>query len=155
MRTLGMDTFKMKIGNLVSMLSSFFLISGCSTERSSYASSHPELPEAHRQIFRNGTIPGGNAVAGMTREQVRIAMGSGPTTFDVIEGQDVWIYTRRKPLETDLAEDFGNSASSAFSGNRSMKKQKPAGRQMNPTVKTTIFFQGDRATHAQVTDGRR
>lgn len=59
------------------ILVSFAIIflSGCSTPSSQYVKAHPELPSAHRKILITGEIPGGNAVEGMTKEQIRLAVG--------------------------------------------------------------------------------
>ena len=128
-------------------------LSGCSTPGSSYASAHPGLSPTHRQIFMTGMIPGGDAVAGMTREQVKLAMGRSPTTFESFGGQDVWIYVRPKFIPHSH-DDEDNAPYSKFNDHGSSKKEKVFVPRPAANVKTTIFFQGDRAIHAQMIEER-
>jgi outer membrane protein assembly factor BamE (lipoprotein component of BamABCDE complex) len=110
--------------------------SGCSTPGSAYASAHPELSSAHRDILANGKIPGGLAVDGMTKEEVRLAVGS-PAKVESFDGGEAWVYLQ----ETFLNGNAG-SASNPISGELGARQM------MNE--KTTVFFQGNRATHAQI-----
>ena len=104
-------------------------LSGCSTPGATYARAHPELSPAHRQILKEGKVPGGGAVEGMTQEQVRLAIGN-PSTFEKINGEDAWIYPHERLLEIGTRTDFTATAEE----------------------KMTIFFRGDRAAYAQITD---
>jgi hypothetical protein len=90
----------------------------------------------------------------MTQEQVRLAMGGFPTSQDRINGEEAWIYTRKKLVATEfvgIEDQFDRTASarSDSSGNADN-----IGRQAEVVMKTSIFFNGDRATHATVTEER-
>lgn len=104
-------------------------LSGCSTPGATYAKAHPELLPTHRQILIDGKVPGGGAVEGMTQEQVRLAIGN-PATFEKINGEDAWIYPHERLREISTRDDFISPADE----------------------KMTIFFHGDRAEYAQITD---
>jgi hypothetical protein len=130
------------------------LLPACASQNRSYVSKHPELSAAHRQIIVSGKIPSGTAVAGMTHEQVKVAMGGFPLTFDKINGQEVWVYERKKLVATEFSEGFHNSRprdsrtdSTALSDN--------VGGQADAVEKTSVFFTGDRATHAQFSEQPR
>ena len=151
----GQTPAEMKAAIHVIVLFALCFFSGCATPGSSYASAHPGLSPAHRQILIAGRIPSGDTVAGMTHEQVTIAMGRAPSTFDKIDGQDVWIYVRSKSAELNVRDDFGYTSGSSFSSHRNFTKPEDIGPRADPKVKTTIFFQGDRATRAQVIEERQ
>lgn len=141
----------MKIAAFSALLASALLLGACANPGSSYASKHPELPAAHRQILLRGKIPSGDAVAGMTRAQVKLAMGSDPTTFDKINGEDAWIYVRKKAVGRESFEDLSRSGSSSMENTHSFTESTDFSPRVDIDLKTTIYFQGDRATHAEST----
>ncbi len=127
------------------------VFAGCASSAQSYAAKHPELNADQRKILRTGIIPDGSAVAGMTREQIRLAMGSDPNQFTKIDGADAWVYVREKTgdimaMPTD--ENFGRSSSMQTTGGL-LDSQAPT-----RTVHTTIMFQGDRAIRAEVSEDK-
>jgi outer membrane protein assembly factor BamE (lipoprotein component of BamABCDE complex) len=130
------------------------LLASCANHGQSYVSAHPELSPAHRQILSTGQIPSGDAVAGMTREQVKLAMGRDPSTFDKLNGEDVWVYSRKKMVGNSSFDGGARGGSSRMETDHSFSQTEDLGPRIDVEVKTTIFFQGDRATHAQVTDER-
>ena len=136
---------------LLILLAAVASLAGCANPGSSYAAKHPELSPAHRQILLRAKIPSGDAVAGMTREQVKLAMGSDPTTFDKIGAEDVWIYVRKKGVGRGSFDDE-RSGSSSMGSSLSFTESADFSPRVDVDLKTTIFFQGDRATHAQTTD---
>jgi len=142
--------------NYLPFISAFvpLLFSGCATPGSSYAKSHPELPPAHRQILTSGKIPNGDAVSGMTREQVRLAMQSGPTSFDKWNGEDVWAYVDDAPLNSASRNDFSYTPQSSFDNHRTLTETDDFRGSSESHRRTLIFFQGDRATHARVVEDR-
>src|SRR5580704_15762741 len=71
-------------------------LAGCATPSQTYAKQHPELPAAQLQILKTGKIPDGTAVAGMTQEQVKLAMGIEPAQYTKIDGLDAWVYVQKK-----------------------------------------------------------
>jgi len=95
-----------------------------------------------------GKIPGGDAVAGMTKEQVKLAMGS-PATFDKINGEDVWIYVGERPSETNSLY----SPPSSMDSHRSFTETSDFAA-FYTKVRTAIHFKGDRAVYAQITEAR-
>jgi hypothetical protein len=138
----------------VLLLASATLLAGCANPGRSYAGRHPDLPAAHRQILLSGKIPGGTAVEGMTHEQVKIAMGGFPQTLDRVNNEEAWVYVRKKLVATELTTaDYGPRDSGAGRRDPFMASDN-TGPQTDVNEKTTVFFQGDRATHAQITEER-
>jgi hypothetical protein len=127
----------------------------CANPGKSYATSHPELSPAHRQIFSRAEIPSGDAVAGLTRAQVKIAMGRDPDTYDKVGNEDAWIYVRKKGVGRESFDDLGRSGSGSMEDSRSFTQSSDFSPRVDVDVKTTVFFAGDRATHAQVTEEGR
>ncbi|MEO6739310.1 MAG: hypothetical protein ABIP20_03600 [Chthoniobacteraceae bacterium] len=69
-------------------LAAIFCLPGCSAPGATYAKAHPELSPVHRQILVTGRIPGGVAAAGMTMEQVKVAVGN-PRQREQLSGGEV------------------------------------------------------------------
>jgi outer membrane protein assembly factor BamE (lipoprotein component of BamABCDE complex) len=120
-----------------------FCVSGCSSPGSQYAKAHPELSPTHRNILITGRIPGGDAVEGMTKEQVKLAMGN-PTKSETVNGQDVWIYVNDTGFSfvADNQSNLTSSPSHADPGSRLLT-----------TETMTIYFQGDHATVTRISQG--
>jgi hypothetical protein len=131
-------------------------LAACANPGSGYASRHPELTPAQRRIFQTARIPQGDDVAGLTREQVKIAMGGDPATFDKSNGDDVWIYVRKKAVARDggSGDDVGREPNSSMNSTSSFTDAEGFGPRMDIDEKTSVFFHGDRATRAQVTEER-
>jgi outer membrane protein assembly factor BamE (lipoprotein component of BamABCDE complex) len=136
---------------LFSTVAAAALLAGCANPGQSYASRHPELSVAHRQILSRGSIPSGDAVAGMTREQVKLAMGGDPTTFDRIDGEDAWVYAHKKMVGNSMFDDTERAGTLRMENDHSFSQTQELGPRMDVEVKTTVFFKGDGATHA-ITD---
>jgi hypothetical protein len=137
------------LGLLVGML-----LASCTTPGQAYVRKHPELPAAHRQILASGKIPSGDAVAGLTHDEVRLAMNGAPATFDKINGEEAWIYLRKNTLPPDSIEAPRTPAGSSLNTHDAFSAPAP-GLDVDGMVKTTIFFQGDRATHADISQEKR
>ena len=127
---------------------------GCTTPGQTYAKQHPELSAEQLQIFNTGKIPDGTAVAGMTQEQVKLAMGIEPAQYTKIDGQDAWVYVQKKLTTTGITS--GNDMQLNRRDSRSQhalgegESHAPADQAQ---IKTTVYFQGDRATRAEVVNG--
>ena len=127
---------------------------GCATPGQAYAKQHPELPAPQVQILNTGKIPDGTAVAGMTQEQVKLAMGIEPAQYTKIDGQDAWVYVQRKLSTTGITP-----TDTMGLNHRDSRNQKPLEEGEShapsdlPQIKTTVYFQGDRATRAEVVNG--
>lgn len=132
----------------------FGVLTSCANPGQSYLKAHPELSPAHRQIFARGEIPSGNAVAGLTREQIKLAMGHDPTTFDKANGEDVWIYCRKQMVGNSSFDGNSRGGSARMENDHSFSQTEDLGPRMDVEVKTSIYFQGDRATHAQIAEER-
>src|SRR5262249_10871104 len=148
----------------------------CINPAKSYVARHPELSSEHRAILLSGRVPDGRDVAGMTKEQVRLAMGTDPDQFTKIDGADAWVYfnkgesgaspspesgRRRRRLGRRSSPD-GSEDASAFGRPRGMASDNsPAAdssssEQSSSAKKshgrtTTIFFSGDLAARAETT----
>jgi outer membrane protein assembly factor BamE (lipoprotein component of BamABCDE complex) len=124
-------------------------VAGCANPGQLYVSQHPEMKPAHRQILTTGKIPSGDAVAGLTRDEIRLAMGGPPAVFDKFNGQETWSYLKKNTAPLDPVPSGSGS-----SGSRSRPadlRTELGDADLNVNVRTTIFFQADRATRAEVT----
>jgi hypothetical protein len=125
------------------------VLAGCASSAQSYIAKHPELSADQRKILKSGIIPDGIAVAGMTKEQIRLAMGSDPNQFTKVDGADAWVYVREKTGDTMMMpndETYGRSPGMQTTGGM-LDTQAPT-----RTFRTTIVFQGDRAVRAEVSE---
>ena len=118
----------------------------CSNPGLDYANKHSELTPVQRQIITSGKIPAGDAVAGLTHDQVKVAMRGFPNTFDKVNGEEAWIYVRKKALPVG-EEQVPSPSARRDSPDASF----PAAGVYDMNERTTVYFQGDRATHAEVT----
>ena len=136
-------------------------LSGCATPGQTYASQHPELSAEQRGIFQSGKIPNGSAVAGLTREQVRLIMGRDPSQFTKVNGEDAWVWVRERmpvagPAEEQMGAEMGVVGRDSGGGGVSRYGTEAAGNSASRETKparTTVYFQGGRATRAEVTVG--
>ncbi len=135
---------------LIFAVLALFCLPGCSTPGSEYARAHPELSAAHRDILIHGVVRGGLAVEGMTKQQVRLAAGN-PTAVEKFDRGDVWVYSHQSFVEREGGGEERSLGSQG--GGSSSKPGITTGRQMM-VEKTMIFFEGDRATHAQISKER-
>jgi hypothetical protein len=128
------------------------LFLGCqSSPGRAYAKQHPELTPQQREIFMKKKVADINAVAGLTKEQIRIALGE-PTQFENVEGVESWIYLRRN-TEIDAENNMRavmsgtdrGSMSGAGIGGTHMSDAAPVN-----NIRTTIYFNGNTATRATV-----
>ena len=136
-------------------------LSGCATPAQTYGRQHPELPAEQRKIFLAGKIANGDPVAGLTREQIRLIMGRDPSQFTTVNGEDAWVWVRERTPQAGPADeqmgtelggvgrDSGGSGASRYgteaSGNSATAEAAPG--------RTTVYFQGNRATRAVVGEG--
>jgi hypothetical protein len=129
-----------------------FALCGCGTVGEKYVSQHPELSPEHQAILKTGKVPDGTAIAGMTREQVQLAMGIDPTQYTKIDGQDAWVYVRKRLAASSLSTSVPE-LDRRDSRNRSDLPEDRPSSQDQGFIKTTIFFQGEVATRAEVVNG--
>ncbi len=110
--------------------------------------------------MKTGKIPDGDAVAGMTREQIQIAMGREPAQYTKIDGHDAWVYVRKvltpaTPMEPIGAAGGGGGGMGGSSGTGGGRN--PGGGDGAPATpdqyRTTVVFEGDVATHAETIKG--
>jgi hypothetical protein len=126
-------------------------LAGCATPQQTYLSQHPELSAEQRKIIAAARLSDRDAVAGMTREQIRLTMGTDPTQLTSINGEDAWVWVQRK----GGSGTFEPMEPSVEPGAASFSKVK---RSSDPVVtprvevRTTVFFQGNLATHVDVTE---
>jgi outer membrane protein assembly factor BamE (lipoprotein component of BamABCDE complex) len=136
---------------------SFFLLliallySGCETPGRAYAKGHPELSPQQRKIFLERRVSDINAVAGLTKEQIRLALGE-PTQIDAIDGSDAWIFIRSKSGGGNASGGtLGPQMETPGVGGSGMAPQMgPMERIEKGNVRTTIYFEEDRASRATV-----
>jgi outer membrane protein assembly factor BamE (lipoprotein component of BamABCDE complex) len=129
-----------------------FLCLGCETPGGAYVKRHPELSPQQRKILTERKITDVNAVAGLTKEQIRLAMGE-PTQFDSIEGGEAWIFVRLKSDRSSSSSGPSGTemGTPGVGGSGMAPSMGPKERIENGNVRTTIFFEGDRAVRATVT----
>jgi outer membrane protein assembly factor BamE (lipoprotein component of BamABCDE complex) len=129
-------------------------LSACGTVGENYAKQHPELPPQQLQILRTGKVPDGTAIAGMTREQVQVAMGVDPAQYTKIDGQDAWVYVQKKLSASSLTPNNTSELDRRDNRNRkSLADEEHQSPQDQAQTKTTIYFQGNVATRAEVANG--
>jgi len=127
-----------------------FLYSGCETPGAAYVKQHPELTPQQRQIFIDKKVADVKAVAGLTKAQIRVALGE-PTQFDTIEGDDVWIYIQSKSGGSGPASQLPNSGQQAAGAELGgMAPAQGSSGTNTGAMRTTIFFDGDQAIRATV-----
>jgi len=119
-----------------------FCISGCATPGSRYADAHPELSPEHRRVLVTGRISAGDEVQGLTKEQITFAMGR-PKKIEKHDDQEAWIYTKGK--------GFPFVPDSQFTPDYDQLNLGDLGDCPMIEEKTTVFFKGNQATFAQIT----
>jgi len=141
---------------LLASLAAVCLLAGCETPTKAYVKQHSELSPQHRKIILSGRIKYGDPVAGMTREQVRLVMGTDPDQFDTINGEDAWIWLKSKASLTKVEsdEDTGGAARMGGGGkhnaNKATDDSTPGEGKRN---KMTVFFKGDIVTRVEFGGG--
>jgi hypothetical protein len=137
------------------VLAAALSFAGCASPGQTYAQQHPELPAKQLEILKTGKIPDGDAVAGMTREQIQLTMKVEPAQYTKVDGQDAWVYVTKK-LSTSNISAEANDAAFNHQDNRSRHSLAEGENHApgdQPTVKTTVYFQGNVATKADVVNG--
>ena len=136
---------------IVILFASISAFVGCSTSQQAYLSRHPELSTEHRKIIAAGRLADRDAVAGMTRDQIRLTMGSDPTQLTSINGEDAWVWVRRKggagsfePMNRSGERDRGSFGR--------IEKTQESVATPKVQVRTTVVFQGNQATRVDVTE---
>ena len=146
----------MRIIKFLASLVIVCVLSGCETPTKAYVRQHPELSAEHRKIILSGRIKFGDPVAGMTREQVRLIMGTDPDQFDSVNGEDawIWLHSRAARIRVDTDADNGGTAREGGGGKHHEKEDtgEPAETETRPG-KTTVFFKGDLATRVEFGTG--
>lgn len=123
---------------------------GCATPGATYAKAHPELSPIHRQIITTGRIPGGATAAGMTMEQVKVAVGN-PTQREQLNGGEVWLYVYERFLDIDPRDAASTAFSSGPNSQRNFTETANLGPRPSVVEKARVFFHGDRVTQVQLT----
>ena len=136
------------------LLAAALTLAACTTTAQRYAAGQPGLTPAQRRIFQTGRIPAGEDVAGLTRAQIRIAMGRDPSTYDQSDDGDVWIYTRKVSLGRPL-DAPGREPNSSMQSTTSFTDTAAYDEHGDVDEKTAITFQGDRAIRARITEEKR
>jgi outer membrane protein assembly factor BamE (lipoprotein component of BamABCDE complex) len=132
----------MKLTTAIAGLSMALLSTGCQNPGAEYVKQHPELSPQQRQIFVEKKVTDVQAVAGLTKEQIRRALGE-PTQFDNIEGTEAWVYMRSRQSGLSRLGVAGGDLGG-------MAPPQGAGGTNEGNVRTTIFFDGDQAIRATV-----
>ena len=89
------------------------------------------------------------AVGGMTKEQVKLAVGD-PKRLQQTGAGDVWVYVHERFLDVSPADDPGAAYGTGPNAQRNFTETANLG--PRPSVRETarVFFRGDRATHVQI-----
>ena len=127
--------------------------SGCATPRQTYLQQHPDLTADHRKIIAAGRLVDRDPVAGMTRQEIRLTMGADPTQALTINGEDAWVWVKKRldgsMTLMDDSSHSGSTGAGSFSGLSHNDDSEP---KKKPAVRTTVFFRGDLATRVDVTE---
>lgn len=92
-------------------------------------------------------------VAGMTREEIRLTMGVDPTQATSINGEEAWIWVKKKPEPLSMMEGTDRASSGTGSGSfANMPRESDQTPTKRVNVRTTVFFQGNQATKVDVTE---
>jgi hypothetical protein len=99
-------------------------------------------------------VPDGDAIAGMTRDQVQIAMGVEPAQYTKVDGHDAWVYVRKNLVATPLTADSTPQIDRQENRNKGSMLDTPNQVPQNQEqTKTTVYFEGNVATHAETVKG--
>ena len=134
------------------LLGSFAALSGCATPQQTYVNAHPELSADHRKVIIAAKLSDRDPVAGMTREQIRLTMNVDPTQMTSINGEEAWVWVKKKADPLSMAGESshsGSSGSGSFSNLPSVTDSEPGKPVM---VRTTVFFKGNTTTRVDVTE---
>jgi hypothetical protein len=136
---------------LLASLAIVTVLCGCETPRQTYVKQHPELSPQFRKIILAGRIKFNDQIAGMTRDQVRLVMGSDPDQFDAVNGEDTWTWFKSKipRISGSSAADTGDPARESGAGKRG-KFLGDSTASDTKAIKTTVYFKGNLATHVEV-----
>ena len=142
----------MKALHIIAVLamSAVLCLPGCSTPGAAYAREHPELSPVHRQILVTGRIPGGVAAEGMTKEQVKAAVGN-PRQREPVDGGEVWIFMHERSLDVSPRDDAGVAFGSGPDRQRNFTETASLGPRPAVIEKARVFFRGDRVAQVQIT----
>lgn len=130
-------------------VSAILTLAGCATRGAAYAKAHPEISPTHRQILITGKIPGGTAAAGMTKEQVRLAVGS-PKRIKQASTGEAWVYVHQRFLDVSPRDETDAAFGAGPDRQRNFTETAHLGPRPSVTEKATVFFRGDRATHVVI-----
>ena len=124
-----------------------FLVSGCVNPAVGYIKQHPELTENQKKMFLEKRIYAGTDVAGLTKDQIRKIMGGKePTQYTKSQGVDAWIYEKEAAfVANELAPQLGGGPAAQMG----IKIEPTDPSTLRNFTVTTIFFNGDVATHAE------
>lgn len=129
------------------------LLAGCASPRQEYINRHPQLTAEHRRIMAAGKLIDRDPVAGMTREEIQLTMGVEPTQATSINGEEVWVWVKRKPEPLSMMDGSDRASSGTGSGSFSnipRESDQPPQKKVN--LRTTVFFEGNLATRVDVTE---
>lgn len=129
-----------------------FCLSSCATERQAYLGQHPEVSAEHRKLIEAGKLADRDPVAGMTREQIRLTMGKDPWQVTKINGEDAWIWVKKKTDSLTMVGESNHSGSTGTGSFANMPKSDDPEPKTRVMTRTTVFFRGDIATHVDVTE---
>ena len=131
------------------------LLAGCANPGQSYVQQHPELTAEQRKVMAAGRLKNGDVVAGLTREQVRLVMGRDPDQFTKIGSEDAWVWLRTKVI--GFGPGLAQPADEAGTGRRdeTARGVPDAGAATTGQERTTVYFQGNRATRVVVGEGEQ
>jgi hypothetical protein len=126
-------------------------LQGCATPRQAYLSQHPELSAEHRKLIEAGTLADRDPVVGMTREQIRLTMGTDPWQVTKIDGVDAWVWVKPKRNEHTMISETSRSGSPGMGSfaNQPKTDDLPKARRI---IRTTVLFEGNVATRVDVTE---
>jgi len=80
-------------------------------------------------------------------------MGSDPDQFDSVDGEEAWVWLNAKLGRTDEINPADTLAKDGGGGSTATKHFSEPGASDTVRTKVTVFFQGNVATHFNVSHG--
>ena len=128
------------------------LLAGCAAPRRAYVDQHPHLTADQRKVIVAGKLADRDPVAGLTREEIRLTMGADPEQAITINGEEAWVWLKRKPEPMSLMERAEQTGATGSGNSSNLPRDSNEPSKSKTNIRTTVFFEGNLATRVDVTE---